>query len=245
MFLRYSLTSDLDLNPSRKGRSGLIRDFELNRPFGLLLYHNRSCGDAVSMADVPYTKLHQIAGSELAVDASHRPMRLYVVVVHFGFSAQLDQPHYPRIKLNPEHLWFAPQPEPAESIRVQGTLYDSPIHMTGRECIFTREFVRERFRVGYIVDELDNVARRLGIPFAVEWRGAIASWCEHRRFNRTGRLSLARGVLGTARTVFGTCSDHCRSRKSEIGSRPRTIDCCSVDPALPANSTYLQMTCTS
>lgn len=46
----------LHLNPGCNGSSGLIRDLELHRSFGLLLHHNRTRGDAVSMADVPLTR---------------------------------------------------------------------------------------------------------------------------------------------------------------------------------------------
>jgi hypothetical protein len=53
------------LNPGSNSRSGLIRDLELHRPFGLLLHHNRSRGDAVPMAGVRNTKLHQTQARSL------------------------------------------------------------------------------------------------------------------------------------------------------------------------------------
>jgi len=47
---------------------GLLGNLELYRALGLLLHHHRPRGDLVSMGDVSYSQLDQIAPPQLAVD---------------------------------------------------------------------------------------------------------------------------------------------------------------------------------
>src|SRR6266853_1374278 len=55
-------------NPRPQGFSRLLCDFKLHRPLGFLLHDDCSRGNPIPVRDIADTQLHEITGSELAVD---------------------------------------------------------------------------------------------------------------------------------------------------------------------------------
>lgn len=56
------------IDPWEKGVSGLLRDFELNRPTPFSLHHDRSVEDAASLRDVFHSKANQVTAMQLTID---------------------------------------------------------------------------------------------------------------------------------------------------------------------------------
>jgi hypothetical protein len=52
----------------------------LNGTLGFLLHHDRSCGNAVAMRDIPNPQLDQVARSQLAIDGQIEQRQVSAVV---------------------------------------------------------------------------------------------------------------------------------------------------------------------
>lgn len=55
-------------DPFRDGRSGLLGNLELYQSLSLLLQDHGPWSDLISMCDVIHAQLHQVAGSQLAIN---------------------------------------------------------------------------------------------------------------------------------------------------------------------------------